>query len=603
MRTAEEHYQKREKRYLTLHNKQSRSADRISNLRLLVSLAGLALSAVVFYQTANYYVLGGLLLATLAGFIYLVVMHNRILRNKKYSALLAGINQSSLKRLVGEWKAFADLGEDFKDDNHRYAGDLDIFGQGSLFQWVNTAITFSGRKELAKRLTELPLGAVEIREGQEAVNELAGRLAWRQKFMAEAMVAGGASLDPENLLRWATSQNRFYRKAWMKLLLRLLPALTIILLILYFSPLRISFFWPLAGLVLQGLMLYISGKPRNQILNSVYRYESTIRAYYEMLKRFENTSFSSGLLSKLKRSLRNRQNMPAFRQIDRLAKIVEAISNRNNALFALVNILTLWDFQCMIRLEDWKQKSGRFLRTWLSVLGQLEALSSLAVIRHDNPAWAVPHIVQDKPGISATGMGHPLLTKNRVCNDLKLGYPAGILLITGSNMSGKSTWLRTTGINLVLAYAGAPVCAEEFHCSVMNIYTCMRVGDNLEKNISSFYAELLRIKQIVQAAKEEGQLFFLLDEIFKGTNSADRHVGAKVVILQFGKQKALGMVSTHDLDLGELEGESGGKIKNFHFREGYRDNEIYFDYKLQPGLSTTRNALFLIKMAGIEVDV
>lgn len=504
--------------------------------------------------------------------------------------------------MVGEWKDFADSGKEFMDENHPYAADLDIFGQGSLFQWINTTITFSGRKELAQRLTGPPRSPAEIREVQAAVTELAARLTWRQRYLAEAMASGGASLNPDDLLAWAGSQNPFYRKAWVKPLFRVLPALTIILLIVYFSPLKLSFFWPLAGLVIQGVILTISGKPRSKVLNTVYRYESSIRAYYEMLKRFENASFSSGLLVNMKKSLRNKQNLAAFRQIDRLAKIVDAISNRNNAMFAVINILTLWDYQCMIALEEWKQKSGRFLGSWLKALGEMEALSSLAVIRHENPTWVVPQIVKGKPGLSARGMGHPLLTKQRVYNDMEVGHPAGVLLITGSNMSGKSTLLRTAGINLVLAYAGAPVCAEVFACSIMQVYTCMRVSDNLEKNISSFYAELLRIKQIVQASKEPGQFFFLLDEIFKGTNSADRHVGAKVVVQQFSKQGALGMVSTHDLDLGVLEKESGGKIKNFHFSETYRNGEIHFDYKLRRGLSNTRNALYLIKMAGIEVE-
>jgi len=196
-------------------------------------------------------------------------------------------------------------------------------------------------------------------------------------------------------------------------------------------------------------------------------------------------------------------------------------------------------------------------------------------------------------------MGHPLLINTCVANSLKFEPPENILLITGSNMSGKSTLLRTVGINLVLAYAGGNVCAKTFKCSIMDIYTCMRVNDDLEKNISSFYAELLRIKMIVNAVEEGQTVFFLLDEIFKGTNSIDRHTGAKALIMKLSKAKVLGLVSTHDLELGDLEKESN-KVKNYHFQESYKDNEIYFDYKLRPGVSTTRNAAFLMKMAGIE---
>jgi DNA mismatch repair ATPase MutS len=230
---------------------------------------------------------------------------------------------------------------------------------------------------------------------------------------------------------------------------------------------------------------------------------------------------------------------------------------------------------------------------------ELEGLASLAIIHFDHPEWAMPEIVPDNAGIVAVNMGHPLLV-NSICNDISIDKHAGILLITGSNMSGKSTLLRTVGINLVLAYAGAPVCARQFRCSLLRIYTCMRVSDNLGKNISSFYAELLRIKQIVSASQTEGKIFFLLDEIFKGTNSQDRHTGAKVLIRQLSKVGAMGMVSTHDQELGDHESELG--IRNYHFREYYKNDEIYFDYKLRSGISTTRNAMYLIKMAGIDVE-
>ena len=237
----------------------------------------------------------------------------------------------------------------------------------------------------------------------------------------------------------------------------------------------------------------------------------------------------------------------------------------------------------------------------MDTIAELEALSSLAIIHRDYPAWRFPEINAESFGIVAVKMGHPLLGTS-VCNDLAMEKGSGILLITGSNMSGKSTLLRTVGINLVLAYAGAPVFAERFNCSLLRIYTCMRVSDNLGENIYSFYAELLLIKQIVSASNSEGKIFFLLDEIFKGTNSQDRHAGAKALIRQLSKVGAMGLVSTHDLELGDMERESDRRIRNYHFREYYKNDEIHFDYKLRSGISTTRNAMYLIKMAGIDVD-
>ena len=229
------------------------------------------------------------------------------------------------------------------------------------------------------------------------------------------------------------------------------------------------------------------------------------------------------------------------------------------------------------------------------------AVASLSIISFDNPHWAEPEFIKDKMAVNAKELAHPLLSESRVSNNAELGLPQSILLITGSNMSGKSTFLRTIGINLVLAYAGAPVCAESFSCSIMNIYTCMRISDSLEKNISSFYAEIIRIKSIVSAAKRGESIFFLLDEIFKGTNSLDRHLGAETLINRLSKESALGLVSTHDIELGELENKNS-KIKNYNFQEYYKNDEIYFDYKLRAGVSTTRNAVYLMKLAGIEFE-
>lgn len=242
------------------------------------------------------------------------------------------------------------------------------------------------------------------------------------------------------------------------------------------------------------------------------------------------------------------------------------------------------------------------MNKWLETIGELEGLASLALIAYDYPDWYMPSIVHGSSTLAAKSMGHPLLGNEQVRNDLTIQEPHRVLLITGSNMSGKSTLLRTAGMNLVLAYAGAPVCATYFRCAKMDIYTCMRVSDNLEKSISSFYGELLRIKEIVEASRRGRPVFFLLDEIFKGTNSHDRHLGAKILIKQLYRQHAIGMVSTHDLELGELEGESKGSVKNYHFQEHYQEQEIRFDYRLRPGISTTRNALYLIKMIGVNIE-
>lgn len=319
-----------------------------------------------------------------------------------------------------------------------------------------------------------------------------------------------------------------------------------------------------------------------------------------MLNLLEKEKYNSRHLRDLKNRLRNSKGQTACEQIRQLVKIVDAIANRHNMLYVFFNILFLLDYQFMFALEKWKEKSGSNLEDWLNIIGEFEALSSLAVLKHDYTEWTMPVLSGEMPFFSAEEMGHPLLINSCAANNLKFELSENILLITGSNMSGKSTLLRTAGINLVLAYAGTAVFAKQFTCSIMDIYTCMRINDNLEKNISSFYAELLRINMLVKAVEQGQTIFFLLDELFKGTNSIDRHTGAKALLKKLSKEKLLGLISTHDLELGDLAKESN-KIKNYHFQEYYVNDKICFDYKLRPGISKTRNAAYLMKIAGIEL--
>ncbi|MBC2726475.1 MutS family DNA mismatch repair protein [Desulfosporosinus sp.] len=592
-------YEKRAHNYGRRKEKLAYKINQLSNVRLVVFLAGCGLAGFLYmnHRTA---LSVGILGITLLTFIALVIWHQNLKTRKNYLQVLYEISAQALQRLGGEWKMFPDTGEEFKDTSHPYSEDLDLFGFSSLFQWINTAKTYGGRNKLKEWLTTPPTNIESILKRQEAITELAGNLAWRQRFLAEARMAKRPMNSPHHIIEWAKTYDKSYLQLGVLISARALPVITITFLLLYFITANVSFWYPLTGFLIQTIILF-AGKQRAKELNAVYSYKETIRIYEKMLERFEKRSFRSDHLKSLRMGLCDRDKKPAFRQIRKLSSIAELIANRDNSMFLVINILTLWDIQCMIALESWKQTSGRSLDRWLDTIAELEALSSLAIIRFDHQDWGLPKILTENPGIVAVSMGHPLL-KEAICNDLSLNKHSGILLITGSNMSGKSTLLRTLGINLVLAYAGAPVCAKHFSCSMLQIYTCMRVSDNLGESISSFYAELLRIKQIVSASKTYTNIFFLLDEIFKGTNSQDRHAGAKVLIQQLSKAGAMGMVSTHDLELGNIERESDRKIRNYHFREYYKHDQIHFDYKLRPGISTTRNAMYLIKMAGIDVD-
>ncbi|KJR47553.1 MutS-related protein, family 1 [Desulfosporosinus sp. I2] len=594
-----EQYQKRKTYYARRMENLTQTINRLSNIRLATFLAGSGL-AIFFYLNRTTSLGISMVTLTVLAFAILVVRHQTLKRRQSYIRLIYENYDHALKRLAGEWKSFSDLGKDFKDPAHPYSDDLDLFGLGSLFQWINTAKTFRGRETLKEWLSEPPIEIDVILKKQAAIKEISKNLAWRQRLLADASMTQSALSSPAAIIEWAKTFDSSYLRVRVRIIARALPIITILFLLLYLMTSRISFWYPLIGVVVQSLIL-LMGKQRGKVLNAVYSNRESLKTYETMLDRFEKRSFQSEYLKSLKKGLRDRDGQSASEQIRKLARLADLIANRNNAIFLIINILTLWDIQCMIALESWKEKSGRSLGQWINAIAELEALSSLSIIHFEHPDWGFPEIRSEDSGIIAVKLGHPLL-KASVCNDVSIEKHSGILLITGSNMSGKSTLLRTVGINLVLAYTGAPVYAQSFSCSRLQIYTCMRVSDNLGENISSFYAELLRIKQIVSATKTDKRIFFLLDEIFKGTNSQDRHAGAKVLIRQLSKVGAIGMVSTHDLELGELERESERKIRNYHFREYYTNDQIQFDYKLRAGISTTRNAMYLIKMAGIDID-
>ena len=600
MEAPKKRYERRENSYNRLIQRQEKGERLLNNLRLAIFTAGVAAFAFV-YTVAQSFLHSTVVFSVFAGlFAYLVVRHRRLKDRKKYATLLRDINSRSLKRLRGEWNTFGDDGGDFLDNTHDYSADLDIFGKNSLFQWINNAVTFTGRQKL-KGLFLGQIGTrTDILERQQAVEELAKMLTWRQGFLAEGLMASGKISDPRSLIAWAAESSEVFRKPWVILVIRACPVVTVALVIAGFLMNIIPWYLPTLALAIQFALISYKVEARGKMFTIAESYADDLRVYYKMLKRIEQQDFKSVHIKKIKDSIRSEEGIEVFRQLDKLSSIIDSISQRRNLFSIVFNTLALWDFQNIIALERWKQKSGS-IEAWFDALGSFEVLSSLAIVRFDNPEWVMPTIYEKtEPVLRTEEIGHPLLIGKRSHNDLTIHNKPSVLLITGSNMSGKSTLLRTAGINLVLAYAGAPVCARMFHTSVMSIYTCMRVSDNLGENISSFYAELLRIKTIVTETQLGRKVFFLLDEIFKGTNSLDRHTGARVLINKLSQTNSIGLVSTHDLELCDIAGEND-LIANYHFQEYYKEGRIYFDYILRPGKSTTRNALYLMQLAGIDV--
>ncbi|HEY5583345.1 MAG TPA: DNA mismatch repair protein MutS [Ruminiclostridium sp.] len=621
MITPKRKYQKRVDAYSNKLDIYTRKCSTVGNYKLLVFFVGIAI-AIAFYVFNQYIFMLGQIIVFGTGFAYLARVHNRLLKNKNYSFAMLQINSLCLKRVAGQWSEFSDIGEEFENSQHNYSYDLDIFGKGSVFQMINMTSTYSGRHKLAQMLLNPLETRKEILERQNALTELSKKLTFRHRLFSNALLSNkNITLmeDEENSKKrkktlldtmeklddvyvWAKEENRLYSSFKFKLLITALPMLTLLLLVLAILGIM-PFYLPIAGCAIQYLMLGYRANFRNKSFEIVEKYAKTLKVYSSVLKQFESEKFESHYINELKISLKGKSKETAWKQIDRLSKLWELIANRYNFLHVIVNAATLWDFHCLVSLEKWKKESGRYVEKWFDIIGEVESLCSLSLICHDNPEFVLPQISEEmSTGIVTEQLGHPLLTKGRKCNDITINSKQPILLITGSNMSGKSTFLRTIGLSLIMSYIGAPVCAKLFKCPILKVYACMRTSDNLGQNVSSFYAELLRVKMVVEAADRNERVFFLLDEIFKGTNSADRHTGAKMLINQLDKKAAWGMVSTHDLELAEMEKESVGRIRNYHFREYYKENKIYFDYQLRKGVSDTRNAIFLMRMAGVSVE-
>ncbi|MFW5981179.1 MAG: MutS-related protein [bacterium] len=599
----ESKYLERKKNYKKISEKQERSINIISSIRLLVFVSGISFSVALFFMQEYIYSIS-IVTITLFLFLFLVIKHEGLKKKNEFICHLINVNQVSLDRLSGSWVDFPDTGEEYINEKHPYSIDLDIFGKGSVFQWINTTNTYLGREKLKKTLTN-PLNNIKkIRARQKAIIELSKKLDWRQHFQVESILNIEKLRNPSNLLKWSEDINSLIDKKYIVAIIRTLPIITIISLIAFFLNLiPISVF--LILILINIIINFLSYGKINRAFEVTSVFKNRIATYQRLLKKIEEEEFESKYLSDMKFTLINARRNLASVQINELKELVDRMDLRYNALFHfIINSLFLWDYQNIISLNKWKRSSGKLLRNWLNIIAEFEELSSLALVKFDNPEWAMPQLLEKPFVFSSQNLGHPLLHKNeRICNNIRFEGAGNILIITGSNMSGKSTLLRTVGINLILAYSGAPVCAQSMECSIMDIYSSMRVNDNLEKSISSFYAELLKIKMIIEAAKKEKPMLFLIDEIFRGTNSKDRHIGAKNVIKNLSRESVMGLVSTHDLELGNLEKVKGLQINNYHFKESYTDDgEMKFNYKLYPGVSTSSNAIYLMKMIGIDVD-
>lgn len=577
-----EEYEKR----LNLSRERLKQADamhaRLALLRLLVIVIAAAIAWFAF---------GWWLIAVPLLFGVLIFYQARAAKARRFAERSIRYYERGLDRLQDKWTGKGESGERFRDASHAYADDLDLFGTGSLFELLSTARTRAGEKQLADWLLH-PADRSELMLRHEALDELRTRTDLREELAAlgEDFRTG---VHPEALAAWGAA-GRIHFAAWLQPVALILALIAAGLLVLYFAT---SLSGPAVriALVCVGAIEGLIALPfRSRVLQIVSQAEQPghdLDLLAAVLARFEREQFRSVKLAGLRRLL-DVQGKPASQRIRDLERLIDMLHSRDNLLVRLFGPLVLWTTQVAFALERWRAVSGSSVGQWLIAVGELEALCALAGYAYEHPADPFPEVGE---GLEGEALGHPLLPDAQcVRNDVALGLERPLVVISGSNMSGKSTYLRTVGVNAVLALAGAPVRARRMRICALRIGASIRVSDSLQGGTSRFYAEITRLRDIVNLA-QEGPVLFLLDELLNGTNSHDRGIGAAGVVRGLVARGAVGLVTTHDLALTAI-GET-----NQHFEDHLQDGAITFDYRIRPGVVEKSNALELMRAIGLDV--
>ena len=603
-------YRERSQRFAEMQHTCAKRSRLVANVRLVLFIAtGLSMLRLLdpsAWIGVTWFAVAAVL--SLA-FLALVLYHNALKARCQWYEDLSNLNDEGLARRARDWAALPEHDDVAPAREHPYAEDLDLFGHESLFALLGTVGTQPGRRTLRAWLLE-PAESQTIRERQAAVAELARLIDEREEITVRGrMMPEESPKRVETFLAWAEDEPWLVRKRlviWTARLLSIVPAVFIALDVADIIPYTA---WVLA-LIVNLAFTYVAGGGRvHKTFDRAFARESSVQQYAELFRLLSSTAFQTKALQRIG-SLLAAGAVSPYTQMRRLHRLNALSEVRFSMPYIGIQALTLWDFHVMLRLEKWQATAGRQVRSWLSALGEADALAALATLHFDNPGWAFPDISKEKDSsVEAEGLGHPLLADDvRVANDVTVGPQSTFLLITGSNMSGKSTLLRAIGTNVVLARAGGPVCATSMRMPPLRLETSMRVRDSLQQGLSHFMAELERLKGVVdtarKAAKDGGSiLLYLLDDIFQGTNSAERQIAARKVITYLLATPAIGAVTSHDLELAETEKLSGACVP-VHFsetiEEGPAGRRITFDYKLRPGIATSSNALKLLEIVGLD---
>lgn len=571
---------------------------RIGTLRLLLFVAGVA--GIIYFRAESWAVWAGIAIVTLLPFILLVKYHNRLFYKKDYLEKKAEINRQELAALDYDFSAFDD-GSEFTDPAHLYTFDLDVFGPHSLFQYINRTCTEPGKRRLAAWLGKHIESKEEIVERQQAIRELTPELKFRQRFRILGLLHKGKAADETELKAWAASPSLFRRSRMLRILPYLVTGVNAVCLVLTVVGILPASLWGIiwtffvtAGFVFRGKitkMQAVYGK-KLQILGT----------YAGLLRLMEEQPAQCGRLKELKEEIGG-ENRKASHSISRLSKLMDELDQRSNVfMYIILNGLFFWELRQIMRIEAWKEQYAGDLPRWLTAIGDMDALNSLATFAYNHPGYAYPTILQQPFRLQAEALGHPLMHRERcVRNDVDMEKRPFFIIITGANMAGKSTYLRTVGVNYLLACIGAPVCARRMEVYPARLITSLRTTDSLTDNESYFFAELKRLKLIIDKLQAGEELFIILDEILKGTNSMDKQKGSFALIKQLMALDANGIIATHDLLLGTLADLFPENICNYRFEADIRDDELTFSYRLRPGIAQNMNACFLMKKMGIAV--
>jgi hypothetical protein len=573
--------------------------------RIVLFLAIIVVAAIVHYSA---WVLVPVIL-----FVILIVAHDRVIKRRRRADAAALYCQRGIERLSGQWQGKGVAGNGFAGEHHPFAADLDLFGKGSLFELLCIAVTSSGRATLAGWLLNPGrVTAAEVRERQVAVEELRARVELREEiFVTTSAVA--KEVEEAHLDEWSRAPAALGRGERMAaLVITTMTAVAFVIgvpaIVSKFvdltNPGAMPSYSTMASLPLLVMAVIVSMFARRlasrvtSIVGAVERREPAFALLAGLLTVIEKESFTSPLLIALRGTL-ERDGVPASRQIERLRKLVALLEARRNQFFSPFALLFLWTTHIAFAIERWRAESGAEVVAWIEAIGEIEALLSLSSFAFEHPAFVMPEMADGEALFEGDAIGHPLIPDGRrVPNDVRIGGELRLLIVSGSNMSGKSTLMRSIGVNTLLALAGAPVCAARLRVTPMAVGASISLNDSLQEGASRFYAEILRIRDILLMPPP---LLFLLDEVLGGTNSHDRRIGAGAILRSLVERGAIGLATTHDLALAQIAEELAPRAANVHFEDQIQDGRVTFDYHMQPGIVKKSNALELMRAVGIEV--